>query len=223
MNDWTPLWLSLRVAGVALLFVGPLGALVGYLQSRARYRLAPLVDAALLLPLVLPPSVTGYYLLVLLGRHGVLGAPLHDWLGVTLVFSFPGAVLAASVVAFPLMAKTAQAAFAGVDAELEEVAYTLGLSRVETFLRVTLPQAQSGLVAAASLAFARAIGEFGATLLFAGAIPGRTATASLEIFASLQSGDDARAGALTAALTGASLLVVLAASRFARDPRTGAA
>ncbi len=215
MTDWSPLWLSLRVAATALVVVAPLGTLLGYAQSRAQSRLALLLDALLLLPLVLPPSVTGYYLLVLFGRHGVFGSALQKF-GVTIVFTFWGAALASAVVALPLMVKTAQAAFTGVDPDLEEVAYTLGLSRMRTFFAVTLPQARAGLLAATTLAFARAVGEFGATLLFAGNIPGKTNTAPLEIYASLQVGDDGRAAALTLGLTLISVVVVLVAGRFAR-------
>jgi molybdate transport system permease protein len=213
---WFPLWLSVRVAAltVALLLVP--GTWLGYLLARRRFPGRSLIDATIMLPLVLPPSVTGYFLMFFLGRGGILGAPLHRATGIALSFTFAAAVLAALAVSFPLYVKAAQAAFSQVALDLEETAWTLGLSRRRTFFVVTLPLARRGLVAAAVLAFARAIGEFGATLIFAGNIPGRTNTMPLEIYSAYQVGDDARALALVGILSAVSLAVVLVSNRFGR-------
>jgi len=211
-----PLFLSVRVAFAALAVIVPIGLVLGYLQARRDYPGRALVDVLIVLPIVLPPSVTGYYLILLLGRNGVIGGPLHEILGISLIFTFWAAVIAAVVVALPLFIKFAQAAFHGVDPELEAVARTLGAGPVATFFRVTVPVAWRGLVAGAVLCFARALGEFGATLMFAGNIPGETNTMPLEIWSSYQAGDDARAVALVVTLTVVSVAVVLAFSRLER-------
>ena len=209
-----PILLSLRVAAVALLVVLPLGVAVALLQSRRRYPLRRAVDGLILLPLVLPPSVVGFFLVVLFGRRGPLGRLLESAFDVRLVFTPAAAAIASAVVAFPMLVKTAQPAFDAVPAELERVGRTLGLGPLALFLRVTLPSAWRGVVAAAVLAFARAIGEFGATLLFAGHIPGRTNTMPLEIYAAWQSGDDARALLYVGVLSALSLAVVALAARL---------
>jgi len=214
-----PLFLSLRVALAALAVIVPIGVVLGYLQARHDYRGRSLVDVLIVLPIVLPPSVTGYYLILILGRKGLLGGPLYDVLGVSIIFTFWAAVLAAVVVSLPLFVKFAQAAFHGVDPELEAVARTLGAGPVATFLRVSVPVAWRGLVAGAVLCFARALGEFGATLMFAGNIPGKTNTMTLEIWSAYQAGDDARAVALVVTLTVVSVAVVLAFSRLERLQR----
>jgi molybdate transport system permease protein len=213
---WFPLGLSLRVATLSVALLVVPGTWLGYLLARRRFPGRALLDAALMLPLVLPPSVTGYFLILLLGRRGLLGAPLYRATGFALPFTFWAAVLAALTVALPLYVKAAQAAFSQVALDLEETAYTLGLSPARTFRVVTLPLARRGLVAAAVLAFARAVGEFGATLILAGNIPGRTNTMPLEIYSAYQTGDDARALALVAILSAVSLVVVLVANRFGR-------
>jgi molybdate transport system permease protein len=215
-GGWFPLWLSLRVASLAVALLLVPGTWLGWLLARRRFPGRALLDAAIMLPLVLPPSVVGYFLMVVLGRSGLLGAPMFHATGRALPFTFAAAVVAALVVALPLYVKAAQAAFSHVALDLEETAYTLGLSARRTFLVVTLPLARRGLVAAAVLAFARAVGEFGATLIFAGNIPDRTNTMPLEIYTAYQIGDDARALALVAILSGMSLLVVLLSHRFGR-------
>jgi molybdate transport system permease protein len=211
-----PLLLSLRVALAALAVIVPIGLALGYLQARREYRGRALVDVLIVLPIVLPPSVTGYYLIMLLGREGVLGGPLYRLFGVSIIFTFWAAVAAAVAVALPLFIKFAQAAFHGVDPELEAVARTLGAGPVGTFFRVSVPVAWRGLVAGMVLSFARALGEFGATLMFAGNIPGRTNTMTLEIWSAYQAGDDLRATALVVTLTAVSVAVVLAFSRLER-------
>jgi len=159
----------------------------------------------------LPPSVIGFFLVVVFGRRGVVGHMLEELFGVRLVFTPLAAVIASTVVALPILVKTAQPAIESVPAELEAVARSLGLSPLAVILRVTLPAAKRGVLAGVVLAFARALGEFGATLMFAGNIPGRTNTMPLEIFVAYQTGEDARAATYVAILTALSLGVVFIA------------
>jgi molybdate transport system permease protein len=215
------LLLSLRVALAALVVVVPLGTALGWWLARGREGWTrSAVDALVVLPMVLPPSVTGFYLLVLFGRRGAIGSLLERWFGVRLVFTAAGAALAAGVVAFPLMAKGAEAAFSRVERELEEIARVHGLSPWGVFREVTLPLARSGIVVAATLATLRALGEFGATLVFAGYVPGATDTAPLEIFMALQAGDDRRARDLVLALSTLSVATTLALAWWSRRGRT---
>lgn len=209
-----PILLSLRVALIALAIAGPLGIAVAFTQARRDYPLRRLVDAVVLLPLVLPPSVVGFFLVLTFGRRGPAGAALESIFGVRLVFTPAAAVIASAVVALPIIVKTAQPAIEAVPRDLEDVARTLGLRPAAVFFRVTLPAAWRGVLAASVLGFARALGEFGATLMFAGNIPGRTNTMPIEIFAAYQAGDDRRAALYVAVLTALSLAVVLAAARL---------
>lgn len=192
---WVPLLLSLKVAAWATLLATVLGVAVAYGLSLWSSRWCDLVDAVLTLPMVLPPTVTGYYLLVLLGRRGWLGPWLAD-MGIELVFTWQGAVVAASVVAFPMVLKAARAAFLDVDHRLEQAASVLGVSPAAVFFRVSLPLASRGILAGVLLAFARALGEFGATLMVAGSIPGRTQTLSIAIYEAVQAGEDGYANFL---------------------------
>lgn len=210
-----PIALSLRVALLAVALVGPPGLALAWLQARRRYPGRSLVDALVLLPLVLPPTVVGYLLVVLCGRRGPLGRALESFFDVRLVFTPAAAVIASAVVALPLLVKTAQPALEAVPGELEEVGRSLGLGPAALFLRVTLPAAWQGVAAALVLAFARAIGEFGATLMFAGNIPGRTNTMPLELYAAWQAGDDGRALLYVGVLSLVSLAVVVLAPRLA--------
>jgi len=212
--DTFPIALSLRVAVIALLFVGPLGIGVAWLQARRRYALRGLVDALVLLPLVLPPSVIGFLLVVVFGRRGIVGRWLEQAFDLRLVFTPTAAILASAVVALPILVKTAQPAIEAVPSELESVGRSLGLAPLPLFFRVTLPAAWRGVLAALVLGFARAIGEFGATVMFAGNIRGRTNTMPLEIFAAYQGGDDRRAAIYVIVLTVISVLVVLLAARL---------
>jgi molybdate transport system permease protein len=209
-----PIALSLRIATLALAITAPVGVALAWIQARKRYRGRSLVDGLILLPLVLPPSVVGFFLVVLLGRQGVIGSWLDGVLGIRLVFTPAASVIASALVALPLLVKTVQPAFEAVPVELEDVGRSLGLGPVELFLRVTMPSAWRGILAGLVLAYARAIGEFGATLMFAGNIPGLTNTMPLEIFAAYQAGDDPRAFLYVAVLTGFSVVVVLSASRL---------
>jgi len=213
------LLLSLRVSLVATAAVAVVGTLLGWLLARGRFRGKELLDAILTLPLILPPAVTGYYLLLLFGRRGMLGGPLHELTGWSIAFTWVGAAVAAGVVSLPLMMKSARAAIEGVPLDFEFAAATLGSGRWETFRRVTFPLARRGLLAGTVLSFARAVGEFGATLLLAGNIPGRTQTMPLAIWEAVAAGDDPRARVLVALLTLLSLGVILAVARIGR-PRS---
>ncbi len=214
-GDDFPVWLSLRVALLAMLLVTPIGLVLARLQAHATYRGRAFVDALILLPLVLPPSVIGYYLVVVLGTRGPIGGALDRWFDLRLIFRPAGAVIAAAVVALPLLVKTAQAALEAVPRDLDRVGRSLGLGPTALFLRVSLPAAWPGILVGFILAFARALGEFGATLMFAGNFPGRTNTMPLEIYAAWSRGDDARAGFYVLLLTLSSLAVVFVATLLA--------
>ena len=188
--DWSPLLLSLKVAGVATALALALGLALGWLFARRPFPGSALLEAACMLPLVLPPTVVGYGLLMLMGRHGALGGWLREHFDYSLIFSWHGAVLASAVVALPLVLQSASAAFAGVDRNLEAAARTLRQSPLSVFWRVTLPLAWPGILAGTLLAFARAMGEFGASLMVAGSIPQQTQTAAMAIYDAVQAGQD---------------------------------
>lgn len=207
--------LSLKVAGCAAAVDLVAGVGLGWLLARRRFPGRELLDALLTLPMVMPPTVLGYYLLVLIGTHGPVGAMLLHVFGVRLVFTWQAAALAASVVALPLVLKSARAAFEGVDPVLERAARSLGASEAAVFFRVTLPLAWRGILAGELLAFARALGEFGATLMVAGSIPGRTQTLSIAVYEAVQAGDDATANTLVAITSLTCLAVLLGAGRLA--------
>ncbi|MBN3787003.1 molybdate ABC transporter permease subunit [Burkholderia sp. Ac-20353] len=214
MHDaWIPLLLSLKVAGWATALDIVLGVAAGFALARWRSPARDMVDSLLTLPLVLPPTVLGYYLLVLLGRRGVVGEWL-DRYGIQLVFTWQGAVIASMVVAFPLILKSARAAFEGVDPQLERAARTLGLGEAAVFFRVTMPLAARGILAGALLAFARALGEFGATLMIAGNLPGRTQTLSVAVYAAVQAGEDGTANFLVLVTSVTCVIVLLVAGRL---------
>ena len=184
------LLLSLKVAGWATAINLLLGVGVGYLLARRRFPGRELLDSLMTLPMVLPPTVLGYYLLVVIGRRGPLGAWLHENFGINLIFTWQGAVIAAVIVAFPLVFKPARAAFESVDRQMEDAGRVLGLREAAIFFRITLPLAWRGILAGLLLAFARALGEFGATLMVAGSIPGKTQTLSIAIYEAVQAGQD---------------------------------
>src|SRR5437870_10380622 len=206
--------LSVRVAVVATLLDALIGIPLAYLLARRAFRGRALVDLILTLPLVLPPTVTGYYLIILLGRRGWLGAPVYALSGWSVAFTWYAAVIAATVMALPLLVRTARAAIESVDRELEKAALTLGRSRSPTALDVTLPLARNGIVAGMVLAFARALGEFGATLMLAGNIPGKTTTVPLAIYTAVQTGAMGEAVLLVVALTILSCVVLMVAGRL---------
>ena len=215
---WPALRLSLLVVTVATAVVTVIGTALGLVFAKTRFRGKELLYAGSVLPLVLPPTVTGYYLILLLGRQGPVGGPLYALTGWSITFTWLAAVVAASIIAMPLMVISARAAIEAVDSTLEIASYTLGKSRMTTFFRITLPLAARGILAGIVLSFARAFGEFGATLMLAGNIPGRTQTMPLAIFEAVVAGEDERAGALAAILTALSILVVYLTSRLAPAP-----
>lgn len=213
--DWSALWLSLKVAGWATAINLVLGVALGALLARRRFPGREVLDTVFTLPLVLPPTVLGYYLLVLLGRNGPLGAWLQDSFGIHLVFTWQAAVIAAAVASFPLVFKPARAAFEGVDRQLEQAARTLGVSELALFFRVSLPLAWRGILAGLLLAFARAMGEFGATIMVAGSIPGQTQTLSIAIYEAVQSGQDGRANLLVLVASLVCIVTLLLAAKLA--------
>jgi len=206
--------LSVRVAILATAINTIVGVPLAYLLARRRFRGRAALDVLVTLPLVLPPTVTGYYLIVVLGRRGWLGAPLYAATGWSIAFTWYAAVVAATVMALPLLVRTARAAIESVDRDLERAAHTLGRSEWQTAMEVTLPLARNGIVAGLVLAFARALGEFGATLMLAGNIPGRTTTVPLAIYTAVQTGETGDALALVALLTGLSCVVLIVAGRL---------
>ena len=192
--DWQPIVLSLEVAFAALLLTFGTGTWAAFCVSRRRFWGRDLLDAIFLLPLVLPPVVTGYVLLLLIGRRGIVGMWLQNSFGVQLLFTPYAAVLASAIVAFPLMYGSAKAAFLGVDSHCVDAARSLGANRNRVFWTVTMPLSWTGLVAGAVLSFARALGEFGATIMVAGNIEGKTVTAPTAIYTAVDSGDYRTAG-----------------------------
>jgi len=213
-SAWIPLALSLKVAGWSTAINLVLGVAVGLLLARRRFIGREFIDAVLTLPMVLPPTVLGYYLLVLIGKRGPIGAWLYDTFGVNLIFTWQGAVIAATLVAFPLVLKAARAAFENVDPQLEKAARVLGLNEWSVFFRVTLPMAWRGILAGVLLAFARALGEFGATLMVAGSIPGRTQTLSVAVYEAVQAGQDSVANVLVLITSITCIVVLLSAGRL---------
>jgi len=212
---WTALLLSLKVAGFATAINLVLGIAVGFALARLRFAGRDLLDTLLTLPMVMPPTVLGYYLLVLMGRRSWLGAWLHDSFGINLIFTWQAAVIAAAIVAFPLVFKPARAAFEAVDGQLEQAGRVLGISEAGIFFRITLPLAWRGILAGVLLAFARALGEFGATLMVAGSIPGKTQTLSIAVYEAVQAGQDDVANTLVLATSAVCIAVLLAAGRLA--------
>lgn len=185
-NVWQIVALSLRVAGIAIVVALPIAFLVAWILARFNFPGKSLVQAIVTMPLVLPPVVTGYLLLILFGSRGALGAPLQEWLGLSFSFRWTGAALAAGVMAFPLLVRPIRLSIEGLDRGLEEAARTLGANRFIAFFTVILPPLLPGILAGAVLGFAKALGEFGATITFVSNIPGETQTLSLAIYALLQ-------------------------------------
>ena len=214
-SAWVALGLSLKVALWATGLDLVAGVAVGYALARTRFPGRELVESILLLPMVLPPTVLGYYLLVVIGRRGWLGHWLEAQFGIHLIFTWQGAVVAAAVVAFPFVCKSARAAFENVDATYEQAARGLGLGAVAVFFRVTLPLAWRGILAGVLLAFARALGEFGATLMIAGSIPGKTQTLSIAVYEAVQAGQDDLANLLVLITSLTCVAILLAAGRLA--------
>ncbi len=210
--DWRAIELSLWVAGIATLLNLLFGGGLAYLLARRDFAGKSLLEALLTLPMVLPPTVVGYYLLVLLGRHSAIGSALESWFGIRLIFTIEGAIIAATVVTFPLVLKPARAAFEAVDPQLLQAGKVLGLSNLAVFCRISLPLAWRGILAGLMLAFARAMGEFGATLMLAGSIPGKTQTLSIAIYEAVQAGDQQSANTLVLVTSGLCIVLLLLAN-----------
>jgi molybdate transport system permease protein len=214
--DWFPLWLSLRVAALATLAVLTVGTAIAYLLSHKNFRGKEAADSLITLPLVLPPTVLGYYLLVLLGRSSGLGHIYESVFGQPLVFTWQAAVVAAVLHSAPIYIKGARTVFESVDYRFEWVAHSLGAAEWRTFSRVTLPLAWRGLSSLASLCFARSLGDFGVTMMVAGNIPGRTQTLSVAIFDAVESGNGHMARLLVLVMSATALILLWASSRLSR-------
>lgn len=210
--DFFPIKLSLQVAFVATFFVVIAGTALAYLLATKKFRGKTLLEVLITLPLILPPTVTGYYLILLFGRQGIVGK-YFEW---NLTFTWGAAVIASFVVSLPLMVRTAQAAIESVDRSMINTSYMLGYGKWQTAFKVIFPLARKGLLAGTILSFARAMGEFGATLMFAGNIPGRTNTMPLEIYSLASSGDWTKAHVLVLILTLGSILILVLATKLAR-------
>lgn len=211
-----PLLLSVKVAAWATAITLVTGVAVAWWVARRPFRGREVFDAVMTLPMVMPPTVLGYYLIVLIGRRGWIGGWLHEQLGITLMFTWQGAAIAASVVAFPLVYKAARAAFEEVPRQAENAARVLGADEWTVFVRVSLPLAWRGILAGAMLAFARAMGEFGATLMVAGSIPGKTQTLSIAVYEAVQAGQDDVANFLVVVTSVVCVLVLVGSGRLLR-------
>jgi len=214
MIDWFPIRLSFAVASAATLIALLAGSALAWLLARKRFPSRNLIDALITLPLVLPPTVLGYYLLVLLGTRSPLGAFLNDKFGIRLTFTVTAAIIAATIHALPLVTKSLRAAFEGVNLDLEAAARTLGMSNGRIFFRVTLPLASKGVLAATALAFARALGDFGVTIMIAGNIPGKTQTASVAIYDAVQAGRNNDAFILSVTVSVIAAVMLYLINRF---------
>lgn len=214
--DVFPLYLTLKVSVVATFFSVAIGLALAWLMARKDFWGKGILDAIIMQPLIIPPTVLGYYLLVLLGRSGPVGRFLEDVLGVTLVFTWKGAVVAAFVASLPLFVRPARAAIEGVDKNMENAARLLGKTEWEVLKTITIPLAWRGIIAGAVMAFARATGEFGATLMVAGNIPGMTQTLSIAIYDAVQMGNTKMANMLVGIITIFSFLVLYFVNRFTK-------
>ncbi|HEY9756869.1 MAG TPA: molybdate ABC transporter permease subunit, partial [Oculatellaceae cyanobacterium] len=209
-----PLLLTLKIAAISTVFVTLLGILISYILAKREFPGKWLADVLVTLPLVLPPTVTGYILVLLLGKNGVFGSIISRITGDGILFTWQAATVAAFVVSLPLMVKTATSAIGAVDRNIEEAACILGRSELETALFITLPLAKKGIIAGCILSFARAVGEFGATLMVAGNIQGKTSTMPLSIYGAYQAGNNELANLLVLVLIVMSLITIAATSKL---------
>jgi len=214
--DWFPIKLSFAVASAATLIALVAGSALAWLLARKRFPGRDIVDAVITLPLVLPPTVLGYYLLVLLGKYSSFGGFLYRNFGIRLTFTVTAAIIAATIHALPLVTKSLRAAFEGVDPQLEAAARMLGLNGRRIFFRVTLPLASRGVLAATALAFARALGDFGVTIMIAGSIPGKTQTASVAIYEAAELGHDNEAFTLSVIVSLIAVVMLYFINRLGR-------
>lgn len=187
--DYSPLWLSFKTATIATVIVFIIGVFLARILTRNEFRGKSIIEALFLLPLVLPPTVVGFGLLMIFGNNGPLGILLQEWFGIQVVFTWNAVIIAAVVVSFPLMYQSATAAFKQYDKNIENAAYTMGASKWKVFWTISFPLAWPGLLSGTVLTFARALGEFGATLMLAGFIPGITNTIPLAIYFAVESGN----------------------------------
>jgi molybdate transport system permease protein len=216
--DWFPLWLSLRVAAISTALALVIGLWLAWILANRRFRGKEVLDAAITLPLVLPPTVLGYYLLILLGRASPIGQA-YEWLfGGPLVFTWQAAVVASLFHSTPLLVKSTRAAFESVDRSYEKAARSLGATELRLFWRVTLPLVRRSILAATALAFARSLGDFGVTLMIAGDIPNRTQTVSIAIFDAVEGGNGAAARILVLIISALALIILTLANRFTPSP-----
>jgi molybdate transport system permease protein len=216
--DWFPLWLSLRVAAISTAIAVVLGLFVAYVLANRDFRGREILDAAITLPLVLPPTVLGYYLLVVFGRGTPLGRAYESITGSPLVFTAQAAIVAALFHSAPLLIKSARAAFESIDHSYERAARTLGASEWSVFWRVTVPLARRSIAAAAALAFARSLGEFGVTIMLAGNIPGRTQTVAVAIYDAVESGNGWVARVLVIIISILALAILALVNRLNPNP-----
>jgi molybdate transport system permease protein len=212
--DWFPLWLSLRVATLSTSIGLALGLWIAYILANRQFRGKDVLDAAVTLPLVLPPTVLGYYLLVVIGRASPIGRVWESIFGSPLVFTWKAAVVAALLHSLPLLIKSARAALESVDRTFERAARNLGASEWRLFWRVTLPLARRSIFAATALAFMQALGDFGATIMVAGNIPGRTQTLAVAIYDAVESGNGAAARVMVLVISVVALVILTLAERL---------
>jgi molybdate transport system permease protein len=208
--------LSFQVALLATFFVVMVGIVVAYLLARKDFKGKEVADMLFTLPLVLPPTVTGYYLIILFGRNGFIGSYIYRWTEWSIMFTWYGAVLASFVVSLPLMIKITRAAFESIDKSLIHASYTLGHSELMTAMKVILPISKKGIIAGTVLSFARALGEFGATLMVAGNIPGKTNTMPITIYSLANSGEWSKANIMVIFFTALSGLFLYIANKFSK-------
>ncbi len=220
-DDWQILWFTTWVSALSTLVILPPGLAVSWLLARHSWRGKVLIETLVSLPLVLPPVATGLILLKLFGRKGPIGAWLLDTLGIDLVFTWRAVAVALAVMSFPLLVRSSRTAFEGVPARLEQIAATLGANPLRVFFTITLPLALPGILAGMLLAFARALGEFGASIMIAGNIPGQTTTLSMSIYHSVQLGDDATALRQVGVAIALALLAVCLSEWLGRRRTTG--
>lgn len=217
-EEWQVVWLTVSLSLLATIFITPLGLASGWLLARKQWPGKSVVETILYLPLVMPPVATGLLLLQLFGRRGPLGSFLEDQLGLEVVFTWKAVLIALAVMSFPLLVRTIRVAFEEVNPRFEQVARTLGARPFRVFLTITLPLARRGVLAGMVLGFARALGEFGATIMIAGAIPGKTATLSVSIFNLIQLGQDGAAFRLLAVAVFLSFLALWVTELLLRRP-----
>jgi molybdate transport system permease protein len=216
--NWAPLTLSFQVAAVATVLATVVGVALGLLLATRKFIGRDLLDALTTAPMVMPPTVLGYYVLISLGRNSAIGQAYESLTGSSIVFTKTGAIIAAAIGSLPLVVKSARAALEGVDETLIKAARTLGASRTRAFFTVHLPLASRGLWAGLMLAFARALGDFGVTLMVAGDIPGETQTAALAIYDAIQSHNETEAAGMVAVLTSITILALYVVNKLTARP-----